>query len=376
MPDLDNFLDQLTKKRSVAHKDKSQSKEEIIHHHKISYVSAKKYFKNLTKKPGRQGEIYLSPKNANIARGKDQGLAVLKKPYFDTQWSAPMADLLWKWVEKPLNYFLLPPKDIWWTMSKDNVYFPIAASQGPFGDRDILTFYLLHIVIWIPIFWYYFNNCICPSQFSVLFGFFFGLIMFMTIDILNNNNTDLLVDKFRRKWNYSSSESQPDDMTIIKDRHDTKKDKSISYLYEPKKFKEMAIKKNLNLLPLKDWYTNRGDADFKGKTLRELGHSHQSISNAGYYIISSVVTVGIVTAKASLRHFKLITPLILLISFIVICGLYGWEWGYNSAQNYNLLNREKKIIVESISISLTLVLIVLNCKFFKHHDYSYDKIFI
>ena len=349
MPDLDNFLDQLTKKRSVTHKDKSRSKEEILHH-KISYIPAKKYFKDLTKKPRVRLLVPTSPLGPP---------SVLKNPYFDTQWSAPMADLLWKWVEKPLNYFLLPPKDIWWTMSKDNIYFPLAASQGPFGDRDILTFYMLHIIIWIPIFWYYFNNSICPTHFAVLFGFFFGLIMFMTIDILNNNNTDLLVDKFRRKWNYSSSESQNDDLTIIKDRHDSKKDKSISYLYEPKKFKEMAIKKNLNLLPLKDWYTNRGDADFKGKTLRELGQSHQSISNAGYYIISSVVTVGIVTAKASLRHFKLITPLILLISLIIICGLYGWEWGYNSAQNYNKLNREKKIIVESISISLTLVLIVL-----------------
>ena len=370
----------------------------------IKYMRAKQYFKGLDKtqstmkKAGyfnRDRGFGLSPQTGKeptqvTLNTKNKIKKSLLWPLFnDTVKDDKVSTFLWSWIERPFLSLLLPKKNVWWVMSENNEYFP-AITDAPFGNQNIVRSYLIHIMIWLPIFYIYYNHSICgkATQKPIIIGFFFGLLSFLLVDILNNNNTDLLVDRNNMEWNISSSANQSDDITVIKktdrqfDNILGNMDKTHGLMYKPKEFSQFAMKQNLHLLPLKDWYTNhwRKSIGDVGKTdeakHKALARAYTSISSAGYYLISNIVTIGIVTARANLKYFRFITPLILLISIITICGIYNWIWSYHAEQSYINLNYKRKILIEAISISITCCLLVINCKFFKHHDYLYDKIFL
>jgi len=343
----------------------------------LKYVNAKQYFERL-----KQMEQGLPIKNPAGSGNK-------LWPIFDDEAKdQKFSTLLWSWIEKPFLSPVLPKNDVWWVMGENNEYFP-EVTEAPFGNQNIMRSYLIHLIIWIPIFYIYYNHPICgkATKKPIIMGFLFGLFFFLLIDILNNNNTDLLVDKKNMRWNITHSENQIDNMTVIKNGTTSNnifgdKDKTHGIIFKPKKFSSFAIKENMNLLQLKDWYTNHwkksvGSEDRADEIRqKELARAYNSISSAGYYLISNIVTIGIVTARANLKYFRFITPLILLISIITICGIYNWVWTYHASDSYNDLNTKRKILIESIAISVTCCLLVINCKFFRHHDYSYDKIFL
>jgi len=341
----------------------------------LKYVNAKQYFERL-----RQVEQGAPVKPTAGSQNK-------LWPLFDDEAKdQKVSSVLWSWIEKPFLSLVLPKKNVWWVMGEKNEYFP-SITEAPFGSQNIMLPYLIHLIIWAPIFYIYFNHPICgaATRKPIIFGFLFGLLCFILIDVLNNNNTDLLVDKARMEWNISHSEKQADNMTVIKAGQKQifgKRGKTHGLIYKPEKFSRFAVEQNLQLLPLKDWYTNywkeSAGSSSKADEVKqaELAKAHDSISSAGYYLISNIVTVGIVTARANLKYFRFITPLVLLISIIAICGIYNWVWTYHASQSYNILNTKRKILIESIAISITCCLLVINCKFFQHHDYSYDKIFL
>ena len=360
------------------------------------YNSAKSYFDKLHKlqhkyKDHLTGvEVSLDDKTKSSVEHSSLSRRLFMTRYMDQLGS----DLLWKWVEQPSLSYLLPKKDVWWTMSEKNEYFP-EISEAPFGDNFIFYYYFAHCIIWIPVFLIYFNNPICKhTKVPVLIGFFFGLILMSLIDILNNNNTDILVDRNKMRWTLSHSEKQIDDITVIKTNPalssllSPQQQKIQGLVFKPEKFEETAANKNLKLIPLKDWYSNdalkfnagmvpteddlvpevsakdaqKDTADvYDDVRQRILMGSYQTLSSSAYYIISSIVTIGIVTARAHLKYFGFITPLILLISFITICGIYSWTWSYHASQSYDNLNLKRKILVESISLSITCCLLALNC---------------
>jgi len=349
----------------------------------IKYINAKQYFKVLNQF-GSEGE------DSDIGQGDDSTPQRNKLwPLFDDEiQDQKISTFLWSWIEKPFLSLVLPKKNIWWAMSENNEYFP-SVTQAPFGNQNIIQAYIIHLIIWVSIFYMYYNNPICDNatQKPVVIGFVFGIICFILIDILNNNNTDLLVDKEQMRWNITTSINQSDDMTVIKKENDSNnifgnRDKTHGVIFKSEKFSSFAVKKNLYLLPLKDWYTNywRKNIKITSETdeIRQanVAKAHKSLSSAAYYLISNIVTLGIVTARANLKYFRFITPLILSISIITICGMYNWVWSYHDSQEYNDLNFKRKILIESISLSITCCLLAINCKFFRHHNYSYDKIFI
>jgi hypothetical protein len=351
----------------------------------IKYVNAKQYFKvlNQFESEGEDGDIGLGDDSR-----PDPRHSKLWPLYDDEVQDGKITDLLWSWIEKPFLSLVLPKKNVWWAMSENNEYFP-SVTQSPHGNQNIIQAYIIHLIIWVPIFYMYYNNPICDNatQKPIVIGFVFGIFCFILIDILNSNNTDLLVDKEQMRWNITTSEKQVDDMTVIKKGNDANNifgnmDKTHGLIFKPEKFSSFAVKKNLHLLPLKDWYTNywRKHVKITSETdeIRQsnAAKAQKSIGSSAYYLISNIVTLGIVTARANLKYFRFITPLILLISIITICGMYNWVWSYHDSQEYNDLNFKRKILIESISLSITCCLLAINCKFFRHHNYSYDKIFI
>ena len=350
------------------------------------FKSAKSYFDKLHKLQHKYKghlagvEVSLYDKN----KSKIENSSFSRRLFMTRYTDQVLSDWLWKWLERPFLSYLLPKKDVWWVMSAANEYFP-EISQAPFGDSFIFFYYFAHCIIWTPIFLIYFNNPICRhTKNPVLIGFFFGLFVMTLIDILNNNNTDILVDRNKMRWTFSRSEKQIDDITIVQPTPGSRKlfeekQKTHGFIFKPGKFEETATNEKLKLLPLKDWYTNdalRFNSGVEGggperlaavsgagydENVNILASAYKALSSSGYYIISIIVTIGIVTARVHLKYFSFITPLILLISFITICGVYSWTWSYHASQSYDNLNMKRKILVESLSLSITCCLLVLNC---------------
>jgi len=407
---LNTFLNKISKKvdeRNIVydnrerdapsdeHKPKNEINKPIDSSHTdrpklIKYLNAKQYFKKLD---DIQGDSAVARESSFRKKTIKNTLASSKRNMFWPLFDDPIMDqkfstLLWLWIEKPFLSLVLPKKNVWWVMGENNQYFP-DVTNAPFGNQNILRSYIIHILIWIPIFYIYYNHPICPqkTQKPVIAGFLFGIICFLFLDILNNNNTDLLVDKSQMEWTISHSENQTDDITVMEKNSEWdgifgSKDTTHGLLFKPEKFPEFAIKNNINLLPLKDWYSDywKKSVGSSGpeneERISRVSTANNAIRSSGYYLISNIVTIGIVTAKANLKYFRFITPLILLISCITICGIYDWVWTYHASESYNQLNFKRKILIEAISISITCCLLVINCNFFKNHNYIYDKIFL
>ena len=199
---LNTFLNKISKKvdernivydnreqpaSSDEHKPKNKINKPIDSSHRsrpklIKYLNAKQYFKKLNDIQGdsvvaRESSFRKKTiKNTQASSKRNMFWPLFDDPIMDQKFST----LLWLWIEKPFLSLVLPKKNVWWVMGENNQYFP-DVTNAPFGNQNILRSYIIHILIWIPIFYIYYNHPICPqkTQKPVIAGFLFGIIGFL-----------------------------------------------------------------------------------------------------------------------------------------------------------------------------------------------------
>ena len=149
--------------------------------------------------------------------------------------------------------------------------------------------------------------------------------------------------------------------------------KTKGLIIDSKKFKEQAIKNNIELTSLMEWYDSRAKSQEHNIDIQTSSDVQPLIIQTGYYIISAMVTIGIVTYRIDPKHFLKTIPLIILISLLCINGLYYWSWDYNSEDSLTNITAKKKILLTAISFSLFLCTMILNREY---HFAGDNKMFI
>ena len=78
-----------------------------------------------------------------------------------------------------------------------------------------------------------------------------------------------------------------------------------------------------------------------------------------YYIVTFVITAGIVISHYHIKEYRQILLLIIIISVLALIVMYSWSWEYTLVDMYKSEIFKKKMLIHLVSLSITLYFIIL-----------------
>jgi uncharacterized membrane protein YidH (DUF202 family) len=90
-----------------------------------------------------------------------------------------------------------------------------------------------------------------------------------------------------------------------------------------------------------------------------LDDHFNTLINVSYYLVTFVITAGIVKSHVNQKLLNKIILLIIIIVSLVIIFLYICLWDYTIEDMHKTLEYKTRIFIEIIALSITLYLIIL-----------------
>ena len=275
------------------------------------------------------------------------------KHYLDKK-NLSSKDFIWNNFEKPLVDTITPEKDVWWTIGSENKHFP-SPDLYPLTRIEQFFHNIIHIIFWIPVFYYFYND----YKNLTLIMFFFGLIIMAIYDFLKEENFFFGIAKFKNKkktdinFIITRSGVQQDGTSVIEKNKIYPNDHKLGYMIKSQEFISNVKKHKIPLESMDDWYSeNCGNGD-NIKNITTLTSMDSEIILSAFYILSSIITIEIISSRIShskIKRKKI--PLMVFISALTLIGSYYYRLDFTAKDVALNKIRRDKLIIESISLSL------------------------
>ena len=128
-------------------------------------------------------------------------------------------------------------------------------------------------------------------------------------------------------------------------------------LWDPDKLKKASKKNHFELTSLVDLinasnYVAPHMARIRARNLR---------LTLPYYMITMLVTLGLICARMGKKVFYAVLPLIIYISFVTVPPLLVWHWNFSSVQQLTWdRDIKNKIVINGTFMSIAVCLFVLS----------------
>jgi hypothetical protein len=265
-------------------------------------------------------------------------------------------DLFWNNVEKPLVDIITPEKDVWWSIGSENKYFP-SPDLYPLSRFEQFFHNIIHIIFWIPVFYYFYNDYKILTMVTFLFGF----ITIILYDFLKEQNFYFGIAKFNKGKNKKSdirfmitrSGSQQDGTSVLGKNNIYPNTSKFGYMIKSDHFIKNVKKHKIPLEGMEKWYSdNCGNGD-NIKNITSLTSMDSEIILSAFYILSSIITIEIINSrirKQKIKKEKI--HLMIFIAALTLIGSYYYRLDFTAKDVALSKVRRDKLIIESISLSL------------------------
>ncbi|MEE9572213.1 MAG: hypothetical protein V3W20_04125, partial [Candidatus Neomarinimicrobiota bacterium] len=224
--------------------------------------------------------------------------------------------LIWKFVVPFIEKFL-PKNEIWWVMGAKSTFKPL---DTMITTRHGLT-YFIAILVWLPIIFYTYKRDNL-SLTVTLFVLGAQLFSYFIYNIIRLQLFTHVADQNGTMW-LTKTVTGPE-YTVLKN---TKKFDlgNTTLLWDPTKMKQTLEKDNLDLTSLNDLINASNYAKPDDPRVRNLRLT------LPYYMVTMLVTLGLICVRLGKRIFYAVLPLIIYITLVTIPPLLVWHWNFTSA---------------------------------------------
>lgn len=190
-------------------------------------------------------------------------------------------------------------------------------------------------------------------------GFFTGLILFFIVDYINSSKTQYFVDR-----NVGALVKIKNANTYIglDNKYYKFSDKDAIWLNK-NTFNKLLDNKEINAIPIKVWIEKQYNK-FYGSTSvgnpNEILQNTRNVIQAGYYMITALITLGILSSSVSYKLSKKIFPFIIFGSiFAVACpSLWVINSSAVSLSTEHIIKFKSLITAISFSICASLLFLL------------------
>jgi len=254
--------------------------------------------------------------------------------------------LIWKYVVPFIEKFL-PKNEIWWVMGAKSTFKPL---DTMITTRHGLT-YFIAILVWLPIIFYTYKRDNL-SLTVTLFVLGAQLFSYFIYNIIRLQLFTHVADQNGTMW-LTKTVTGPE-YTVLKN---TKKFDlgNTTLLWDPTKMKQTLEKDNLDLTSLNDLINASNYAKPDDPRVRNLRLT------LPYYMVTMLVTLGLICVRLGKRIFYAVLPLIIYITLVTIPPLLVWHWNFASAHQVAWdRDIKNKIVINGTFMSIALCLFVLS----------------
>jgi hypothetical protein len=241
-----------------------------------------------------------------------------------------------------------------WILGKNNEHVP-SISFAPESAMSRIVYYIFYCLIWHLITTRYTDT---KHLMEVFIGFFFGIILLLLLDYINNYSEQLVVDKNTGAFTYINSRA----FYIALDDKYFKFDKINSILMKKSEVTELIKQKKLNAVSYYDYINNQylkigtpklgtPSASSEVENIKLLGAS---------YMIISLITLGMISGSISGKLSKAIMPYIITATLFSVGALSYWVYTIDISGILSIATFKLKSMIMAISFSLTACLVFLN----------------
>ena len=254
--------------------------------------------------------------------------------------------LIWKYLVPFIEKFL-PENEIWWVMGSKSSFKPL---DTMITTRHGLT-YVLAIILWLPIIFYtYKRDNLSLTVTLVVLGA--QLFSYFIYNIMRLQLFTHIADQHGNMW-ITKTLTGPE-YTVLKN---TRKFNlgNTTLLWDPAKMKRLLEKDKLDVTSLNDLMNASNYAKPDDPRVRNLRLT------LPYYMVTMLVTLGLICVRLGKRIFYAILPLIIYITLITIPPLLVWHWNFESAHQLTWdRDIKNKIVINGTFMSIALCLFVLS----------------
>ena len=242
---------------------------------------------------------------------------------------------------------LLPPKQLWWIIDAEKKTKPDPQIELV-GERG--TILLISIVLWLPIIYYTYMRDKLSLNITIAV-LMVQLITFYLYDIIRMQLFSFVVDQDGDMW-LTKTDTGPE-YSVIKHAKDINLG-NMSLLWDPDKFEKFAKARDMKLTSLVELMDSSNYVQDKDPRERNMRLS------IPYYMVTMLVTLGLICIRLGRRIFYAILPLIIYITLITIPMLLLWHWSfYNVQQVARDRDVKNKIVMNGMFMSIAICFFVL-----------------
>ena len=282
--------------------------------------------------------------------------------YWENQKKISNTDYIWKFIERPFVNLFSPKNDVWWSIGENNKHFP-PPDLYPLSRTEEFIHILIHIGLWVPIYYSFYAE----NPISLIITFLFGLITLILYDFFKEQNFTFTIagvstdEKGLTKNIYTITKSglQQDGTSVIGKNDIYNMDDKEGFLYKGDVFKKIATNNKIPIQSLAQYYEKNCGNNDDVTNLSILTSIDPDIINTGFYIVSAVITIGIIDARITKKSITNTLPLLIYIASLTLIGVYFYRVDFSAKEvSLNKIRRDK-LVIESISISLLFCCISL-----------------
>lgn len=272
-------------------------------------------------------------------------------------------DFVWDNIEKPIVDSFTPEKNVWWAIGENNKYFP-QLDIFSLSRIEQLVHIIIHIFIWVSIFYLFYNkypiSCIIFSVLGLLtqliYDFFKESNFYFSLTNISTNSDGTNKSIFT----ITHSDKQMSGTSVLGKNSIYTFNDSEGYVLKPDVIKNTSNNNKIPMESLSSWYKETCNNNNDGvSNLDAFSSADPKTMEASFYVISAIITIGIIQARITGKSIKSDLSLIIGISGLTLICIYMWRFDFTAEEVQANRHRRDKLLIESITISLFYCSIIL-----------------
>ena len=254
----------------------------------------------------------------------------------------------WGVIVPMLDKFSKIKKNLLWVIDDKNKFLP---STRMLSLRSNIT-YVIAILVWSPIIFYTYKHDNLSLKITILI-LVLELIVFFTYSILSMELFTPVLGQEGKIW-LTKTLKGPEFIVIKNSKQINLGNASLLWDYD--KLKQMAKEKDIEFSSLIDFENSTNNTDPGSRMFR----TRQLRLELPYYIVTMLVTLGLICVRMGKKVFYTVLPLIIYICIVTIPPLLLWHWNFTStSQVVHDRDIKNRIVINGTFMSIAVCMFVL-----------------
>jgi len=253
----------------------------------------------------------------------------------------------------PMLDKLAPKKNVLWVIDDKNKFLP-SVTMTPV--RSNIT-YFIAILVWLPFIFYTYKHDNLSLKVTILI-LVLELVTFFVYSILSMLLFTPVLGQNGKIW-LTKTLKGPEYIVIKNSKQINLGNATLLWDYD--KLKQMAKEKDIEFASLIDFENATNNTDRRARVGESrMFRSRQLHIGLPYYIVTMLVTLGLICVRMGKKVFYTVLPLIIYICIVTIPPLLLWHWNFTTtSQIVHDRDIKNRVVINGTFMSIAVCMFVL-----------------